>query len=178
MPLIAQAASETTVALTSVAGIVLATWLLVGIGKKLFDYKGKATLVVSLVVSMGLTVAAIYGTKTLAGDPFTSILAVLMAVASAAGVDATGSTLFKTGKATAILVPVFLLGGCCSGGMVPSASLQGILDTAAPDHLERIQKDIDESETPEERQRNTDAKATFERLYSTSQSVIDAAEGR
>lgn len=134
------AQSTATPSLMSVGGVVLATFLLVAIIKRLVpELKGRWTLGVSLVIACLLTAVALFVTKTLPEEPVTAFLAVLMAVAGAAGIDVGGATVLK--GATKVLAPValVLVVGGCSG--VPATLIEQHVATAGKDHLERVRSD-------------------------------------
>ena len=121
---LAQSTPTATESVASVASIIAATFLLVAIAKALVPkLAGRATLIVSLLVAVGLTLIALFVTRTLVGDPVAYLLAVLSAIAGAAGIDATGSAVLKgpKSKALKLLAPVglvLLLSGCST--MSPS----------------------------------------------------------
>ncbi|MEO0477203.1 MAG: hypothetical protein AAF085_14735 [Planctomycetota bacterium] len=115
---LAQTDTAGTPGLGSVAAIILLTWVLVGLAKKFFSIHGRATLAVSLGVSVGLTIIAL-ATGQLAVDWFTAIIAVIVLVAGAAGVDASSKTIFSGApKVLALLAATLLITGCST--MTPS----------------------------------------------------------
>lgn len=118
---LAQNDTTGTPGLTSVAAIIVLTWVLVGLAKKFFEFRGRVTLGVSLGVAVGLTILAL-ATGQLAGDPVAALTAVVVMVAGAAGIDASAKTLF-TGSPKALLLGLITLGVLTSAGcstMTPS----------------------------------------------------------
>ncbi len=138
LPTLSQAAADatTTTSLSSTVSILAATFLLTAIAKQLVGFKGKVTLVVSLVISSALTALAIYGTKTLDANIFDALLVVLAGVAGAAGIDASGKALFSKATPPVILLCLMLPLAGCSG--VPGSLVVGHVDAVSPDHLARL----------------------------------------
>lgn len=132
---LAQAAeASATSSLSSTVTILAATFLLTAILKRLVGFKGKVTLIVSLIVSTGLTALAIYGTKALEANLLDALLVVLAGVAGAAGIDASGKALFA--KSAPVVLCLLVLGGCNG---VPGAIVVGHVDAVSPDHLARLE---------------------------------------
>lgn len=132
---LAQAAdASATSSLSSTVTILAATFLLTAIAKSLIGFRGKAVLVVSLAVSTGLTLLAIYATKTLQADVIDALLVVLAGVAGAAGIDASGKALFA--KSAPVLLCLLMLGGCAG---VPGSLVVGHVDAVSPDHIDRLE---------------------------------------
>ena len=133
---LAQATDTTSAAggsLKSISGIILATWVVVALLKHLIGFQGKAVLAVSLVVSLTFAGVGLFVTKTLPGDPIEVILAVLILIAGAAGINASGSTLFK--KTAPPLMAVLLLGACSS---IPTYLVEEHLNAVQPHHTALI----------------------------------------
>lgn len=111
-------------ALTSTALILSATFAVVAMLKQLLPtvIVGRGTLLASLVISLGLTLVAMFGSKTIPAD-LSGFLAVLMGLLGAAGIDASGRAVMasKAKPPLGLLVPLGLavcLSGCST--MSPS----------------------------------------------------------